>query len=177
MSLLKLANLGAPKFNGVKPIGTHAPRNIPRISSMIPVSANALSFTTRFGASTMPKRFFTNGAPAVAKRPNRETTSPAVSRWSPFNEFDIMNDMRMPMLTWGFEDMFPSSRLMKTETEWRPKADLVESKDAYSIHAELPGVSKENVKVSLEENLLTIKGTTSLNFAGWHSKRRAKIRC
>ena len=42
---------------------------------------------------------------------------------------------------------------------FQPRIDVLEDKDAIYFEAELPGVSKEDVKVSInDENLLTIKG-------------------
>lgn len=36
--------------------------------------------------------------------------------------------------------------------------DIAESKEGYSIHAELPGLKKEDVKIKLQNNVLTITG-------------------
>jgi HSP20 family protein len=41
---------------------------------------------------------------------------------------------------------------------WVPAVDVVETDDDFEIKAELPGLSKDNVKVTLHENVLTIKG-------------------
>ena len=41
---------------------------------------------------------------------------------------------------------------------WIPPVDVLEDKDAVQITAELPGVKPEDVKISLENNLLTIRG-------------------
>ncbi len=42
--------------------------------------------------------------------------------------------------------------------QWVPPVDVFEDKDAVQIMAELPGVKPEDVKISLENNLLTIRG-------------------
>jgi len=42
---------------------------------------------------------------------------------------------------------------------WVPPVDIVEEADAIRIVTELPGVKPENVKISLENNVLTIQGT------------------
>lgn len=42
--------------------------------------------------------------------------------------------------------------------DWRPTADISESKDAYLIKAELPEVEKEDVHISIDNGLLTISG-------------------
>lgn len=39
-----------------------------------------------------------------------------------------------------------------------PKVDVYEEAGSYYIEAELPGFQKENIKLSLEENVLTISG-------------------
>ena len=41
---------------------------------------------------------------------------------------------------------------------WIPPVDVVEDKDAVRITAELPGMKPEDVKISLENDLLTIRG-------------------
>src|SRR3954463_2917916 len=41
---------------------------------------------------------------------------------------------------------------------WVPALDIVEKRDAYVVVAELPGVSQNNVELSFEQNVLTIRG-------------------
>ena len=41
---------------------------------------------------------------------------------------------------------------------WYPACDVFEDKEAVKIVAEVPGVRPEDVKISLESNLLTIRG-------------------
>lgn len=41
---------------------------------------------------------------------------------------------------------------------WYPACDVFEDKDAVKIVAEVPGMKPEDVKISLENNLLTIRG-------------------
>jgi HSP20 family protein len=42
---------------------------------------------------------------------------------------------------------------------WIPAIDVVERKDAYVLHAELPGVDASNVDINFEQNVLSIRGT------------------
>ncbi|HEX9582041.1 MAG TPA: Hsp20/alpha crystallin family protein [Gemmatimonadales bacterium] len=42
---------------------------------------------------------------------------------------------------------------------WQPLVDIFEEPDAIRLVAELPGVHPENVKLSVERNVLTIRGT------------------
>src|SRR5215210_6047922 len=41
---------------------------------------------------------------------------------------------------------------------WHPAMDLVETDDRFVLRADLPGVSEDDVKVELEDNVLTISG-------------------
>jgi len=41
---------------------------------------------------------------------------------------------------------------------WTPAVDITEQDDAYTVKVELPGVSKEEVKITIESNILTIRG-------------------
>jgi HSP20 family protein len=42
--------------------------------------------------------------------------------------------------------------------DWVPSVDVSETEGAYQIKAEIPDVKKEDVKVTLEEGVLTIQG-------------------
>jgi HSP20 family protein len=47
---------------------------------------------------------------------------------------------------------------------WVPAMDVAERGDAYLVQAELPGVSPDQVDVSFEQNVLTIRGTKAGSF-------------
>jgi HSP20 family protein len=42
--------------------------------------------------------------------------------------------------------------------EWTPSLDLSETKDALVVKAEIPGIEPKEIEVSLQEQVLTIKG-------------------
>jgi HSP20 family protein len=42
--------------------------------------------------------------------------------------------------------------------EWAPQLDLSETKDALVVKAEVPGMDPKDIQISLQEQLLTIKG-------------------
>ncbi len=44
------------------------------------------------------------------------------------------------------------------ETSWMPTVDISETENGYEIRAELPGVSENDVNVSVTDNVLTVKG-------------------
>jgi HSP20 family protein len=41
---------------------------------------------------------------------------------------------------------------------WAPAVDILETPEAYEVKAELPGIPKEDVHISVENNILTLKG-------------------
>ena len=41
---------------------------------------------------------------------------------------------------------------------WNPRVDVSELEDRYEVTAELPGLVKEDVKVTLEDGILTLEG-------------------
>jgi len=42
--------------------------------------------------------------------------------------------------------------------DWSPSVDITENKKSFLIKAELPEVNKEDVKVNIDKNILTISG-------------------
>ncbi|MDD8017466.1 MAG: Hsp20/alpha crystallin family protein [Bacteroidota bacterium] len=42
--------------------------------------------------------------------------------------------------------------------DWSPAVDVVENDEAYVLKAEIPGMNKDDVKITLENNVLTIRG-------------------
>ncbi len=42
--------------------------------------------------------------------------------------------------------------------QWTPPVDIQETDEAYRLHAELPGLKKEDVKITLENNVLRLSG-------------------
>lgn len=55
-------------------------------------------------------------------------------------------------------DTFGGNSTPATAGAWAPALDVEETEDAFTLYVELPGVSIEDVEVSLEENVLTITG-------------------
>jgi HSP20 family protein len=47
---------------------------------------------------------------------------------------------------------------------WVPAMDVAERGDAYIVQAELPGVTPDQVDVTFEQNVLTIRGTKPASF-------------
>jgi len=65
---------------------------------------------------------------------------------------------------WIRDEAFPTSRWLDeflTDTpaaDWYPRADMIERDNHYEVSVELPGVERDNVKVSVESGVLSISG-------------------
>lgn len=60
-----------------------------------------------------------------------------------------------------FESVFPSPMgedEEPTSTVWSPRMDLMETDDHYRMRVDLPGISKDDVSVTVEDNRLTVRG-------------------
>ncbi|MEM1023177.1 MAG: Hsp20/alpha crystallin family protein [Myxococcota bacterium] len=53
---------------------------------------------------------------------------------------------------------FDTDRELLATTDWAPSCDVCETPEGYRIEAELPGVDKKDVNVSLENGVLRITG-------------------
>ncbi len=81
----------------------------------------------------------------------------AIVRWDPFKNIATLQD-RINRL---FEDAFPSKSGEEDFSmgDWKPLADIYDKGDSIMIHAEIPGVKKEDVSIEVRENILTLKGS------------------
>lgn len=64
----------------------------------------------------------------------------------------------------GFESLFDNffpSKLMSDNSFFSPKVDIHEKEKCYEILADLPGVKKEDINVSLQNGILTIEASMS----------------
>ncbi len=62
----------------------------------------------------------------------------------------------------GFWGMAPGPRAAG-ECSWAPRVDVRELDDRYVVQADLPGVSKDEIEVTLENDVLTISGERKLD--------------
>ncbi len=74
-----------------------------------------------------------------------------------FNEVDDVLNLKdeIDKLFFGFGRRAPKGTNLST---WAPPVDISEDKEAIKFHFELPGMKKEEVKISIENNLLSVKG-------------------
>jgi len=93
---------------------------------------------------------------ALLKRRSTETSR--WTGWSPWSELEEMST-RMNQLFDKLAHTGNGEREALTRAiDWAPNANVSETEREYRVTAELPGVAKEDVHVSLEEGALTIRG-------------------
>jgi len=81
---------------------------------------------------------------------------------SPFEEMERMFENSFPR-GWmhPFQFDWPSFSKMKVFEGKTPKVDVIEKDNDIIVNAELPGVDKKDLDISVTNNTVTIKGTTS----------------
>ncbi len=76
----------------------------------------------------------------------------SLSTWNPFDELA------------GFRRLFdePFAGFLRdgdlTLGEWKPRMDVVETKDGVTLKVDVPGMKQEDLNISLDDHILTVKG-------------------
>jgi HSP20 family protein len=73
--------------------------------------------------------------------------------WRPFGELRLLRESVDDLWRRYFENT-PMIRTL--EGQWIPSVDILETKNSLIFKAELPGLQKEDVSVSISGNVLTI---------------------
>lgn len=76
-----------------------------------------------------------------------------MKKWGPFSELVTMRDDMDRLF-----DVFFGTQPQTIDDLWRPSIDIEESNGNLMVKAEIPGMKKENIKVSVKEDMLTISG-------------------
>jgi len=74
-----------------------------------------------------------------------------LARLDPFGDFDDM-----------FKGVFMRPVLFEGQPQMQIKMDLKEDDNAYTVHADIPGVKKEDIHVNIEGNQVSISAETKL---------------
>jgi HSP20 family protein len=76
-----------------------------------------------------------------------------VTRWTPSQQAAAAQPLfRL------FDTFFNDAGEDLTTRTWTPPVDIQETDDAYRIHAELPGMTKDDIQITLENNVLRLSG-------------------
>lgn len=76
----------------------------------------------------------------------------AITRYEPFN---LLSQLYRELDR--FQEGDDTSGRVAT-AEWAPAVDIKEEQNCFMIHADLPGVTPEDIDVSMEKGVLTIRG-------------------
>ncbi|WP_438971861.1 Hsp20/alpha crystallin family protein [Methylophaga sp.] len=76
----------------------------------------------------------------------------AIQRYRPYTLLDELQ-REMSSLFQG-----PATESSFNSEEWSPAVDISEEEDKFTIHADLPGVKSDEIEVTAENGILTIKG-------------------
>jgi HSP20 family protein len=79
-----------------------------------------------------------------------------VTRWNPIRDIASVQDEMNRVLN----DVFGSRSLTDESGAivWHPPVDIEEQPDRYTVHVELPGMKLEDIKITLEDYRLVIRG-------------------
>ena len=86
-----------------------------------------------------------------------------MQRWDPFSDLRQMQDTMDRM--WRRVGTAPRNSGDSSEIEaWAVPLDVAQKGDNTVIRASMPGVSPEDIQVSIEDNVLTIRGETAKEY-------------
>jgi HSP20 family protein len=72
-----------------------------------------------------------------------------VVRWTPMNSANLLNE---------FDRLFERPYSRTVTHEWNIPLDVAEKEDAYLVTATVPGVNPDEMEITLEDGVLTLKG-------------------
>lgn len=80
----------------------------------------------------------------------------SVVRWNPIANFTSVQDEMNRVMEDVFGRRFTDAQ--NGAVVWQPPIDIEEQTDRYLLHVELPGLRLEDIKITLENNRLSIRG-------------------
>jgi HSP20 family protein len=93
---------------------------------------------------------FTASLNSTSTPTSKETTMPsALTRWDPFGELSELRNRFDRM----FDDLADGG-----ERNWAPAIDVQRDNGNLVIHADVPGIKPEEVKVEVQDDILTVSG-------------------
>jgi HSP20 family protein len=97
-----------------------------------------------------------SGSVAAASTKEEREVAMTLVRWDPFRELEDMSERLNRVF--ARPGVRQSGKEALTVADWVPTVDISETGDEYLIKAELPEVKKEDVKVTVEDGVLTLQG-------------------
>jgi HSP20 family protein len=79
--------------------------------------------------------------------------------WNPLTEMDEAQNRFNPFFLAGFPNRMGSGEIHSlTVADWSPEVDISEDDRGYLLKADLPEMKKEDVKVTVENGVLSVSG-------------------
>lgn len=78
-------------------------------------------------------------------------------KWNPFTELEEMSNRLNQIFGRPAVSSAADQQMLKV-ADWAPSVDISETDKAYLIKAEIPEVKKEDVKVTIDDGMITIQG-------------------
>jgi HSP20 family protein len=81
-----------------------------------------------------------------------------IVRWEPLRELSSLQTEMNRLFNTVFDAPTTGAGNGGTLRRWVPAMDLVETADHFVLRADLPGMTQEDVKIELEDGVLTVSG-------------------
>lgn len=81
------------------------------------------------------------------------------NRWEAAQELLRLHDRMNRIFGMGHEDVGHDAMMTGN---WTPPCDIVETREALIVYAELPGVKRDDIEISLDNGVLTLRGARAL---------------
>jgi HSP20 family protein len=82
----------------------------------------------------------------------------AIMRWRPLRDIVSIQDEMNQLFDDFFGGRVPRRWLKAEEGLWTPNVDVSETKDEIVVTAEMPGMKKEDITLSVQDNVITLSG-------------------
>jgi HSP20 family protein len=88
--------------------------------------------------------------------------SNAMTRWNPVTSSLVSREPFFRMVDSLFNEFVNGAGEDLVSRAWVPAVDIQETEDAYRLYAELPGLTKDDIQITLENNVLRLSGERKL---------------
>lgn len=80
----------------------------------------------------------------------------SITRFDPFRDLRTLQDEVNRLFSTSFSRSFGDEGMARGA--WTPNVDIFENKDEIVLEAELPGMNREDFELTIENNVLTLRG-------------------
>src|ERR671932_1188480 len=80
----------------------------------------------------------------------------SITRYDPFRELRVLQDEVNRLFSSNLSRSYNDEGIARGA--WAPSVDIYENKDQIVLEAELPGMNREDFEITIENNVLTLRG-------------------